>query len=98
MLVEAIEKTMATKKDLTRLALLEQSNDYTQASLDRMEKKINLVVDTIEKNNDRMNIKIEKLENRIESRFKWLFNNMLIVFFSSAGLGMTIYQIWKKIS
>lgn len=96
MLAEAIEKTMATKKDLTRIALIEQSNHYTQIALDRMEKKLDLVVDTIEKNNIRINTKIEKLENKIENRFKWLFNNLIVIFFSSTGLAMTIYEIWKK--
>lgn len=71
-------------KNNTRIALLEQSISYSQQSLDRMEKRF----DTLDK-------KIDRIESKMESSFRWIMTTSMGAFFSLAGLGFTIYQIFK---
>ncbi len=95
-MTEVIENKMHNKKDSVRLALLEQQNYFTNASLEKLEIILGSIHVTIEKNNEKINHKIEKLETKIEGRIKWLFNNIIMVFFSSTGLALTAYEIWRK--
>jgi hypothetical protein len=88
---------MNNKKDSVKLELLEQSNIFLQSILQRIEIKLHSIDENIYKNNEKINIKIEKLETKIENKIKWLFNSVVMVFFSSAGLALTAYEIWRKL-
>jgi archaellum component FlaC len=97
MIIEDVMKDkIYNKKDSTRIALLEQSISFIQSSLQRIENQLNIINDNIYKNNEKINNKIEKLESKIEIKIKWLFSNISMIFFSSAGIVLTAYEIWRK--
>jgi hypothetical protein len=91
------ENKLNIKKESVRLALLEQQNHYISSSLEKIEIVLGGVSSTIDKNNEKINHKLEKLERKIDNRIKWLLNTLIMIFFSSAGLLLTVYEIWKKI-
>ncbi len=66
----------------TRLALLEQSIEHLNATLQRFEKRF----DHIDAKFDHIDAKFEKLDSRIDSNFKWLLSIMLAGFGSLLGV------------
>ena len=96
-LKDNLEEKIYHKKDSVRIALLEQQNHYISSQLEKIEIIVSSIHSSLDKNNEKINLKFEKLEKKIDNKIKWLLNSLLTIFFSSTGLLLTVYEIWKKI-
>ena len=75
--------------EYTRLALLEQSIEHLNATLQRFEKRFDRIdarFEQIDVKFAHVDAKFEKLDSRIDSNFKWLLSVMIAGFGSLLGI------------
>lgn len=82
---ERIDLAMSEKKTSTRLALVEQSQNYIQQSLDRIERKI-----------ENVDKKVDRVEVKIYSNLKWFIGLSIPSLIALFGLGMEMYQFMRQ--
>lgn len=88
--------------ETTKIALLEQSNNYIYEMLQRLEKRFDVtdaglsnLVGRIDKLDTKFDTKHDSLNIKMDSNNKWLIGLAMTILFSAATIGLSLFSIIK---
>lgn len=82
---DRVEQNMTDKKTSTRVALIEQTQTYTQQTLERIERKL-----------ESLDKKIDRVESKVYANLKWVIGLSVPTLITIVGLGIEMYQFVKQ--